>query len=45
MMQLKQFAALRRRAESLSNVPDATPANAGAGLADESTLHSAAAPA
>jgi hypothetical protein len=45
MMQLKQFAALRRRAESLPDGPHATPANSGAGLSVGSALDSAAAPA
>ena len=45
MMQLKQFAGLRRRAESLPNGPHATPANSGAGQWGESAPDSAAAPA
>jgi hypothetical protein len=44
-MQLEQFAARRRRAESLSNGAATTPANAGAGLSGESALDSAAGPA
>jgi hypothetical protein len=42
VMQLKEFAGLRRRVESLPNGAAATPAIAGAGLSGESALDSAA---
>jgi len=45
VMQLKQFAGLRRRAESMPNGPAATPATEGAGLSNESALNGVVVPA